>query len=230
MRGNSLRRRRIACAGHHGPKHSAASAAGGQGASGSTAKPSGLNGGNCVPSHSATQALRDSACAAVCASAAADAARARVAGPAPAASARIVRSRARVKRPSRIGRVFRPAEAACRERDAQPPRCYAEQGAQEPNRGRFTDRGHSGEPGAAAPAQLPHDDSLGLVGSMVPEQQVDDAGLAAGGLQRRQPGVACSRGQAWSRPERVEREHLRRDAEARELCGGVGRLRPRIYP
>ena len=58
----------------------------------------------------------------------------------------------------------------------------------------------------------------------MPEQQVDDAGLPAGGLQRRQTRGPGTIGQRCAGCEAVQRDYARRDAETGQRGGGGGGL------
>ena len=143
---------------------------------------------------------------------AAAATRAAVAGPSPSRSRRSRRRRGRSAVAIGVRRVLDPCHAGGDQRRAQPRRRHRQQRAQHTQPRRLHQRRHAGQTGRAAAAERADQQRLGLIAGVVPEQQVQDARLGAGSLQRREPCRRAPAPQAPDRGQARDRQHLRRDA------------------
>ena len=111
-----------------------------------------------------------------------------------------------------VGRVVFPADACCGQRGAQPRRRDEQQRAQQADGRRLVEHGHAGQPRWSTGRERPHDHCLRLVGGMMAEQQVQDAGVAAGIEKRGVAGRPRPFGKGRAGGEPGQRQDARIDA------------------
>lgn len=121
-----------------------------------------------------------------------------------------------------VGGIVHPPHAGRAQRGAQAVGRNAQQWAQQPRRRARRGGGHARQPVRPAALDGPQQQGLRLIGPMMGQQQIAEAGLGAGGEQRRMPRLPRRRRAAAGR--QAERQDAHRDAQAAQPAGGQRRL------